>query len=365
MVCRLHLQVRAGPMLGLSTKESVMKKSELKRWAKAHMVGVENTTIPSFSPDLLALDEAGIRHDVDQAVRHGFFSTLVATETGLTFEEQKALVSIVTDAAKGRISVSTSILFDNFERSVEMIEHAEKAGCQTILLGFPANWYPLTAEEVLAKTRDLCALTNMAVVIYPSPHFNFERLHPSGYPLDILGQVAEIENVVSIKAGEFALYAECFARVGDRVLINHPVERYLPNTVMSYGQQWMGAGCYEVFQSPEQPYLVEYFKLLREKKFKAAMEIYWKLAPARNIFEQQFNQTVMSGTYNWTMQKYYQWCVGGNGGFTRQPAMKMHQHEMDMTKMAFAMIGIAPRSPDAEFYQGRLNYQKASAQPKA
>ncbi len=335
-----------------------MKKSERKQWAKQHSVGVENTTIPSFTPDLMELDEVGIRHDVEQAVRHGFFSTLVATETGLTFEEQKRFVSLVTAAARGRIAVSTSILFDNFASAAEMIQHAGKAGCDAILLGFPANWYPLTGEEVLAKTRELCVLTTMAVVIYPSPHFNLERLHPSGYPLDILPQVPEIENVVSIKAGEFALYAECHARVGDLLLMNHPVERYLPNTVMAYGQQWMGAGCYEVFQSPEQPYLIDYFRLLREKKFKPAMELYWKLAPARNIFDQQFNQTVMSGTYNWTMQECYQWLVGGNGGFTRQPAMKMHQHDMDMTKMAFSMIGIQAREPDSEFYLGRANAER-------
>lgn len=30
----------------------------------------------------------------------------------------------------------------------------------------------------------------------------------------------------------------------------------------------------------------------------------------------------MRGTYHWTMQKFHQWCVGGNGGVTRQPAMK-------------------------------------------
>jgi 4-hydroxy-tetrahydrodipicolinate synthase len=338
-----------------------MKKSELKKWAKANLVGVENTTMPSFTADLSELDEVGIRHDVEQAIAHGFFSTLVATETGLTFEEQKRFLSIVTDAARGRIHVSTSILFDSFERATQMIAHAEKAGCQTILLGFPANWYPQSGQEVLEKTQELCSLTDMAVVIYPSPHFNLQRLHPSGYPLEILPQVADIENVVAIKAGEWALFAECHARVGDRLLINNPVERYLPNTVMAYGQQWIGAGCYEVLQSPEQPNVVEYFKLLREKKFEPAMEIYWKLAPARQIFEQQFNQTVMSGTYNWTMQKYYQWCVGGNGGFTRQPAMKPHQHELDQTKMAFSMIGINPREPDAEFYLGRANAARLAA----
>ena len=70
--------------------------------------------------------------------------------------------------------------------------------------------------------------------------------------------------------------------------------------------QWMGAGCYEVLQSTKKPYLTTYFKLLREGKWDEGMEIYWKLAPARNMFEQQFNQTVMTGTYNWHMQKYYQ-----------------------------------------------------------
>ena len=128
--------------------------------------------------------------------------------------------------------------------------------------------------------------------------------------------------------------------------------------VLGFQQQWMGAGCYEVFQSPEKPYLVEYFKLLREGKVDAAMEIYWMLTPARVIFEQQFTPTAMLGTYNWTQQKYYQWCVGGNGGLTRQPSMKIHQHEMESTKMAFRMIGIDPREPDEEFYVGRLNFAK-------
>lgn len=77
-----------------------------------------------------------------------------------------------------------------------------------------------------------------------------------------------------------------------------------------------------------------------------------------SFFEQQFAPTFMSGTYHWTQQKYYQWCVGGNGGPVRQPSMKLHQHDMDMTKIAFRSIGITPREPDAEFYAGRLNYEK-------
>ena len=53
-------------------------------------------------------------------------------------------------------------------------------------------------------------------------------------------------------------------------------------------------------------------------------EMYWRLAPARQIFEQ-------------------------------------HQHELDMTRLALRMIGIEPREPDAEFYVGRGHFEKAAA----
>jgi hypothetical protein len=50
--------------------------------------------------------------------------------------------------------------------------------------------------------------------------------------------------------------------------------------------------------------------------------------------------------------KFYQWCVGGNGGVTRQPAMKLHQHEMDRIRMAYRMIGISPAMDDNTFIPG-------------
>ena len=59
-------------------------RSERKEWAKEVLRGVENVTMPSFTPDFRDLDEAGIRWDVDRAVEHGFASTMCAVETGLT-----------------------------------------------------------------------------------------------------------------------------------------------------------------------------------------------------------------------------------------------------------------------------------------
>ena len=335
-----------------------IKRSELKEWAKEHMVGVENCLFPSFSPDLSELDEEGIRWDVRQSIKHGFFSTLCAAESGLTFEEAKRFVEIAADEAGGDILVSVTLLFDSFEQNREMLQHAEKVGCHSVLLGYPASWYAKSEEEIYAVSKEMCDSTNLAIVLYPTPHYNFQRLHNSGFPLDALSRLADLENVIAIKVGEPGLIADCARRFGDKILVACPVERFLPLMVLGFKQQWMGAGCYEVFQSPEKPYLVDYFRKLREGQIDEAMEIYWMLTPARVIFEQQFMPTSMLGTYNWTQQKYYQWCVGGNGGLTRQPSMKIHQHEMEATKMAFRMIGIDPREPDEEFYVGRLNYAK-------
>lgn len=46
---------------------------------------------------------------------------------------------------------------------------------------------------------------------------------------------------------------------------------------------------------------------------------------------------------------------------TRQPAMKLHQHEMEQIRMGFRMIGIQPDMNDSTFFVGRSNAAKAKA----
>ena len=58
------------------------------------------------------------------------------------------------------------------------------------------------------------------------------------------------------------------------------------------------------------------------------------------------------------MQKYYQWLVGGNGGYTRQPCMKIHQHNTEPYRQALKAIGIETNDNDEEFYFGKMNYRK-------
>ena len=340
----------------------VVRKSKLKSWAREHLKGLENCLIPSFTQDLMQLDEAGIRFDVQQSIKHGFISTLCTCEAGLTFEEAKQFVGIVAEEANGKLFISITAMFDNFDQNFEILQHAEKVGCHSALLGYPPSYFPKSEEEIFRKTQEMCDSTGLGIVLFPSQTFNFRRFHPSGFPPQLISRMCDIENVVAMKSsvGVLGAQGEIFHLCGEKVLVNVPMESMTPIFVHKYGQQWMGGSPHEAYQSPEKPYLVEYFDLMLEGRFESAMEIYWKLHPVRLNFESTKTKYQAGGTKHYPLWKYYQWCVGGNGGYTRQHVMKMDQRDMEAHKRALREIEIIPSEPDEEFFAGRLNFSKSS-----
>ena len=343
---------------------TTMQQSERKQWAREHLRGIENCIFPSFDATLEHLDEEGIRLDVRQSIAHGFVSSLLTSEAGLSLAEAKRFVEIAVDEAGSDLNVSVTLLRDTHEQNLELAAHAQSVGAHGALLGFPFTFYPQDAEEVYTATSELCeAAPELAMVLYATHKFNFGRFHPSGWPLDVLERSAALPNVVALKIGllEPGFIEEAFARVGDSLVIQFPWERWWPLAARSFGLQFAGAGAYELFQSPEKPYLVDYFDLLLAGRFDEAKELYWRLTPVRLVFEKQFMPTQMIGTYHWPQQKYYQWLTGGNGGYTRQPVMKMVQYEMDECRGALQAIGITPTSsPDAEFFAGRSSVARGT-----
>ncbi len=332
-------------------------RSRQKDWAWQAYRGIENCIFPSFTPDFQSLDEEGIRHDVRQSIAHGFASTVCAVETGLSFEEAKRMVAIVADEAKGRILVSVNLIFDSIDQNVEMVRHCASVGCQSALLGYPFHFYPQDADAIYQASKRVAEAADVAILLYPSHKFNFGRLDPMGFPLSVIDRCLEIDNVVAVKMGllEPGFIHEVYRRYNDWVVIEFPWERWWPLLRQNYKMQFAGAGAYELFQSPEKPLLVQYFNHLLADEMDAAMDIYWRLTPARMTFEQQFMPTQALGSYHWPQQKYYQFLTGGNGGYTRQPVMKLLQHELDDAKRAVRALGIEPTDDDALFYEGRAN----------
>ncbi len=344
-----------------------VSRNERKAWAREALRGIENVTMPSFTPDFADLDEEGIRWDVRQAKAHGFTSTMCAVETGLTTDEAKRFISVVCDEAAGEIGVSFTLLNDSFEQSVELLRHAETAGASHALLGYPQTFRPRDEQEIFDATAGLAEATNLGLVMYASDKFDFGRFHPSQVPFDAYDRIADIPNVVAMKVGfmDPAMTFEALRRFGERVQVNVGTPWLMglfPLLHREYGVQWFGGGAWEFWQSPEKPYVVEYFDLVTSGRVEEAMQLYFRLAPATAAAMQgSLGRGGDVGMYHWPMGKYISWSVGGNGGLTRDPAMRLSPMFMQMRKQGLRMIGIEPREPDDEFYAGRVRYRANGA----
>ena len=83
----------------------------------------------------------------------------------------------------------------------EAVQMAEKEGAELVLLGYPVNFYATTSQQVYDYTRAFCEATRLGVILFPVPHWGFERIHPAGMDPELVKRmVADIPNIVCIKA---------------------------------------------------------------------------------------------------------------------------------------------------------------------
>ena len=331
------------------------RNAESKDWAKENFHGVCNVIIPSYTADLKKLNEKGIRHDVRRNIELGFWGALLVSEAATTMAEMRQFMEIAVDEAKGRHYFLLHGTFDTPDDIVTMAREGNQIGVDGLLLGHPNSFYPKDGDQLYDYIAYVCGGTDLGVVLFAAHHWNFERLHPSGYPPQVLARAADIENVVAIKyevgrpgiAGDYEFWKMI---KGKRILFSDPLEAHSPLTVELFGQQWMGTSNYEYFGHT----VPQYFKLLREGQYERAMKIYWQIQPARNarIAEQNsFGGANFIHRYLW---KYQAWLHGYNGGPLRQPVMKLNDGQMRRVRDALIRSGLEPTKEEpAAYYIGR------------
>lgn len=330
-------------------------RSEAKDYAFENWHGVCNVILPSFSADLKSINEAGIRHDVAHNIKQGFWGTLLVSECGTTKEEMKRFMEIAVDEANGKHNFLLHGTFDTPKDIIEMSKIGEAIGMDGLLLGHPNSFYPTTEKELYDYLAHVCNHTDLGVCLFAAGHWNYTRLHPSGYPPQVLARAADLENVVAVKyevarpgiAGDY----EFWKMIRDkRVLFSDPFEAHSPLTVEMFGQQWMGTSNYEYFGER----VPQYFKMLRNNQYEKAMEVYWSLQPVRATrvaVQGSFAGANFIHRYLW---KYQAWLHGYNGGPMRQPVMKLTDAQMKMVREGLVRGGfkLLDEGP-AEFYRGR------------
>ena len=339
-------------------------KTEAKEWARQKFKGLEGLVSPSFTPDLSELDEEGIRHDVRVNIQKGMFSLLCQTEVcAMTNEERRRFLEIACDEARGKALVSMFTGLNDLEQDIELLNYFEGIGGTHTLLGWPVNFYPRSEDDIYWATRKVCDATNVGVILWPKPLYDFGRFHPSHFNPQLIERLADIPNVIGIKAylsDGVGKWAEIHHRVGDRVLLQSGEIEEWPITVSKYGQQWAGPGSYITFDAtPEirgDTRMIKLFNLFLDGRFDEAMAIYWELAPIMLGARKVMASVGMIGN------KYMQWLTGGNGGIFRQPQMPLRQQDKDVMRAGVEAVGIAAPLDEEEFYVGKLNFEKGLRQ---
>jgi 4-hydroxy-tetrahydrodipicolinate synthase len=330
-------------------------RGEIKDRARTEWAGCCNVTLPSFNEDFSGLNEAGIRHDVERAADLGFWGTLVASECGTTLDEYIRFMEVAADAAPDGFKLVAHLSFNTVDESVKAAQAAEAIGLEAALLSYPPMFVPKSSAEIVEHTRYVADRTDIALILFGVATWGFKPLHPAGFPMDALEEMAKFETAAALKyeGGGSALhsaFAEAHRRCSDHVIVMNPMEMHMPGIVQNYGVRWFGTSGYESFGDRVPRVLAA----LSEDQFDDAMEIFWSYHPGREA-KGQFHATFPGANFihrvGW---KYMGWLQGMNGGLLRMPTMRLQPGQMKGLRAGMAASGFDLPKDDSEFYTGRI-----------
>lgn len=330
-------------------------RSDAKDWARERFHGVCNVIIPSYTSDLRAINEAGVRHDVRRNIELGFWGALLVSEAGTTHDEMRTFMEIAVDEAGGEHAFLLQGVFDTPADIISMCRDASAIGVDAVLLGQPNSFYPRTGAELEEYTRAVCEATDLPVVLFVVAHSNLARLDPRGYPQGVLERLVEIDTVVAVKyelgRSRALLTYDCFRRLAGRgVLLSDPMEYNAPMWSEIFDIQWMGTSNYEYYgdRTPRM------FEALRAGRTDEAMSLYWEAEPARAARAAEMAAVSFSNFVPRYLWKYQAWLNGYNGGPIRQPAMKLNDNQINRVTKGLLESGIISAADEpAEFFVGR------------
>jgi len=331
-------------------------KSEAREWARARLIGAVNCTIPSFTTDLTAINEAGIRHDIRLAKEHGFLGTLGVSEISITLPEYLDFLEIAKDEAQDDLVIVHHASWSDLAQNIEAVKGAEARGAELVLLSYPPNFYPQSEQEIYDYTKAVCDATNLAVILFPMFLWGFSsRIHPSDIPTRLIRRLLDdVPNIAVIKAeGGFPSIMgmiECQRLFGEEVVISCPIEGELLGLGQLFPIQLSATSDHE-FWGPTIP---EAMRLLREEKFQEVTDLYWKMHPARKA-KSAVSQQLNGGNFiNRQLWKYQGWLRGYNGGPLRLPTQRIHDPQMNQLRKGLIDSGFEPTAdPLSEFFLGR------------
>jgi 4-hydroxy-tetrahydrodipicolinate synthase len=166
--------------------------------------------------------------------------------------------------------------------------------------------------------------------------------------------VADAPNVVAVKAEGGLPSIACFAHLrlllGDEVLLSLPIEDLGIPLATIVETPWMGTSNMEYYGSS----LPDMLALVQKGDPTAALETFWKIAPARAAARATKSAPGANVAHR-MVWKYMAWLNGYNGGPVRMPTMRIVPGQMKTLRGGLENSGLAVADgDDGDFFVGRV-----------
>jgi len=140
------------------------------------MSRIEGIFVPTIAPYTPSgkLNRSELARIVDWLVEKGVSGLYPNGSLGefirLSFEERKEVISIVCEAARGRVPVLAGAAEANIDLTLEMARHCAELGCRAVSITGP-YYYKLSQESIEEYFRELAAFCPIDIIIYNIPMF--------------------------------------------------------------------------------------------------------------------------------------------------------------------------------------------------
>lgn len=251
----------------------------------------EGIICPMISPFTLdgKVYVEGLKNLIEFLIKHGCNGLFVCGTYGLgpamSTDERKKIAELTVEYASGKLDIIINVGSSNIDASIELAKHAEDTGADAVASTAPF-YYKYEDEGIYSFFTKLLNEVNIPLFVYNIPSRVGYGISPQ-----LLGKLAD-EGVEGIKdtSGDIIAFYQYMMAVNQKefkFLVG--TERLLLPSIIAGGHGCV-AGLANIF--PE--YIVELYRLIKEKKYQEAVKKQFFIIDLREVI---YSVPNIPGTY--------------------------------------------------------------------
>ena len=256
-------------------------RRDAKDWAREKMKGLWTSPMFPFK-DNFDLDEAGIRHNVEQIlqIKAGGIGFGFSEPWVCSLEERKRAMEVAVDAVKKRVPAYAHATDHSVVETINLMKHAKAVGADAVMIWPPYEWAK-TEEMIFEYYEYVASEVDIAIFAYNTYHSGL-AMSP-----ETVARVAKIPNVCAVKnaINDVEHTVRCMELAGKDAVIASSNEQFLLTMTLQFGQQLLiGTTSVFLMQTPACQPIQEYWELAIAGKGAEASRKYYELEPLREVW---------------------------------------------------------------------------------